>query len=73
MRLALLAALAFYVVLIPFLREYGLANLPFLALALTLLRHEYPETVAAEVRARMGGRWRRGRSSFERGDDANRR
>lgn len=72
-RLALLAALAFYVVLIPVLREYGLANLPFLVLALTLLRHEYPEAVVTEVRARMEGRWWHGRTGFARGTDAKRR
>ena len=72
-RLALLAVLAFCVVLIPILREFGLATLPCLALSLTLLRHEYPETVGAELRSRMDGRLRHGRTGFGRVDDANRR
>jgi hypothetical protein len=52
-RLALVAALAFYVALVPAVREYGLANLPFFLVALVLLRRDYPTTTAEEIRARL--------------------
>ncbi len=53
-RLGLVAALAFYVALVPVVREYGLANLPLFLLALALLRREYPTTVPKELLARSG-------------------
>lgn len=52
-RLALIAAAVFFIALVPVVREYGLANLPFFLVTLALLRREYPATVPEELRARF--------------------
>jgi hypothetical protein len=52
-RLGLLAAVAFFVALVPVVREYGVANLPFFLVALVLLRREYPTSVFRELRVRL--------------------